>query len=87
MIFKFILRGVKPDLTFVLKVSNKTARSRLRKRKSKNRYDNFKQSFYNKAQNSFIKIAKNKKKLLCFDSSKNDNKLEKDILILQILKK
>ena len=79
-IHKFILRGVKPDLTFVLKVSNKTARSRLRKRKSKNRYDNFKQSFYNKAQNSFIKIAKNKKNYYVLDSSKNDNKLEKDIL-------
>ena len=79
-IHKFILRGVKPDLTFVLKVSNKTARSRLRKRKSKNRYDNFKQSFYNKAQNSFIKIAKNKKNYYVLDSSKNDNKLEKDVL-------
>jgi len=27
--------------------------------KSNNRYDNFKESFYRKAQNSFLKIAKN----------------------------
>ena len=61
-----ILGNLKPDLTFVLKVSAKSSRKRLSKRKSKNRYDNFPQSFYKKAQTSFIKIAKNKKKLFCF---------------------
>ena len=56
-----ILRGLKPDLTFVLKVSVKSSKKRLSKRKSKNRYDNFPQSFYDKAQKSFIKLARNKK--------------------------
>ena len=57
-IHKKILQGIKPDIVFILKVSQKSSRKRLNKRKSKNRYDNFAQSFYNKAQKSFIKIAK-----------------------------
>ena len=51
-----------------------------KKRKSKNRYDNFAQSFYTKAQNSFLKIAKNKKNYFVLESSANDNLLEKKIL-------
>ena len=31
---------------------------RLQKRRTRNRYDNFSQSFYTKVQNSFVKIAK-----------------------------
>ena len=78
-IHKFILDGVKPNITFVLKVSSKISHKRLQKRKSKNRYDNFAQSFYNKAQNSFLLIAKNKKNYFILDSSKNDSNLEKII--------
>ena len=62
-----ILGNLKPDLTFVLKVSAKSSRKRLSKRKSKNRYDNFPQSFYKKAQTSFLKIAKNKKNYFVLD--------------------
>ena len=75
-IHKKILQGIKPSVVFILKVSKETSKKRLRKRKNKNRYDNFAQSFYNKAQNSFIKIAKNKKNYFVLDSSKNDNSLE-----------
>tara|TARA_A100001015_G_scaffold104163_1_gene115588 strand:+ start:1225 stop:1872 length:648 start_codon:yes stop_codon:yes gene_type:complete len=71
-----ILRGIKPNIVFLLKVSNESSRKRLRKRKIKNRYDKFAQSFYNKAQNSFIKIAKNKKNYFILDSSSNDSFLE-----------
>ena len=78
-IHKFILNGVKPNITFVLKVSINSSQKRLNKRKSKNRYDNFSQSFYTKAQNSFLKIAKNKKNYYILDSSTNDNSLEKKI--------
>ena len=78
-IHKFILNGVKPNITFVLKVSINSSQKRLNKRKSKNRYDNFAQSFYTKAQNSFLKIAKNKKNYFILDSSTNDNSLEKKI--------
>jgi dTMP kinase len=78
-IHKFILDGVKPNITFVLKVSINSSRKRLNKRKSKNRYDNFAQSFYTRAQNSFLRIAKNKKNYYILDSSINDNSLEKKI--------
>ena len=78
-IHKKILSGIRPDLVFVLKVSQKISRIRLIKRKSKNRYDNFARSFYIKAQKSFIKIAKNKKNYFVLDSSNNDNSLEEKI--------
>ena len=78
-IHKYILNGVKPNLTFVLKVSSKTSRKRLLKRRTKNRYDNFSQSFYDKVQKSFLKLAKNKKNYFVLDSSKNDTSLEKEI--------
>ncbi len=78
-IHKFILQGIKPNLTFILKVSSKTSRSRLKKRKTKNRYDNFAQSFYTNAQKSFLKIAKNKKNYFVLDSSMNNTDLEKKI--------
>ena len=81
-IHKHILRGLKPNLTFVLKVSTKTSKKRLLKRKSKNRYDNFSQSFYTKAQKSFLKIAKNKKNYFILNSSNNDDKVEKEIFRL-----
>ena len=78
-IHKKILQGIRPDIVFVLKVSKNSSRKRLRKRKTKNRYDNFAQSFYNKAQNSFIKIAKNRRNYFILDSSTNDNSLEQKI--------
>ena len=76
---KFILKGIKPNITFILKVSPKASKLRLKKRKTKNRYDNFSQSFYTKAQKSFLKIAKNKKNYFVLDSSSNTNELEKKI--------
>ena len=77
-----ILRGVKPNIVFILKVSKSSSKIRLRKRKTKNRYDNFAQSFYNKAQKSFIKIAKNKKNYFILDSSANDKSLENKIYFI-----
>ena len=78
-IHKIILGNLKPNLVFILKVSKKSSMNRLKKRKSKNRYDNFPQSFYNKAQKSFLKLAKNKKNYFVLDSSLNNNSLEKKI--------
>ena len=76
---KYILDGLKPDITFILKVSASTANKRLKKRKTKNRYDNFVQSFYTKAQKSFLKIAKGRKNYFVLDSSYNNDFLEKKI--------
>tara|TARA_B100000989_G_C19497724_1_gene452827 strand:+ start:22 stop:669 length:648 start_codon:yes stop_codon:yes gene_type:complete len=78
-IHKKILYGIKPNIVFILRVSQESSRKRLKKRKNKNRYDNFSKSFYANAQKSFIKIAKNKKNYYLLDSSLNDNKLEKKI--------
>ena len=78
-IHKKILFGVKPDIVFILKVSQKISKKRLKKRKTKNRYDNFTQSFYDKAQRSFLKIARKKRNYFILDSSSNDNTLEKKI--------
>jgi len=84
-IHKYILNGIKPNITFILKVSSNSSRKRLLKRKFKNRYDNFAQSFYTKAQKSFLKIAKNKKNYFVLDSSDDNTYLEK--LIFKIVKK
>ena len=65
-IHKHILGGLKPDLTFVLKVKISKALMRLKKRKKKNRYDKFSQNFYKTAQNAFIKIAKKTQKDILF---------------------
>ena len=78
-IHRYILQGIKPHLTFILKVSPKSSRDRLKKRKTSNRYDNFAQSFYTKAQKSFLKIAKNKKNYFVLDSSYNNINLENKI--------
>jgi dTMP kinase len=78
-IHKFILQGIKSNITFILKVSSKSSKLRLKKRKTKNRYDNFSQSFYTKAQKSFLKISKNKKNYFVLDSSLNNADLEKKI--------
>ena len=78
-IHSFILQGVKPNITFILKVSAKASKLRLKKRKTKNRYDNFAQSFYTKAQKSFLNISKNKKNYFVLESSLNDTSLEKKI--------
>ena len=78
-IHKKILRGVKPDMTFILKTSMTSSTRRLKKRKLKNRYDKFKRSFYISAQKAFLSQAKNKKDYFVLDSSKDDTTLEKII--------
>ena len=79
-IHKHILKGIKPNVTFILKVNINKALSRLNKRKNKNRYDKFSKSFYIKAQNAFINIAKkNTKNYYIFDNSNDDKIIEKKI--------
>jgi len=76
-----ILGGIKPDLTFILKVNISKAFERLKKRKITNRYDRFSKNFYLSAQKAFIKISKkNKKRCVVLDNSKDSNLLEHTIL-------
>ena len=86
-VHKIILKNIKPDITFVLKVSLSKAFKRKKKRKKKNRYDKFSKSFYSKAQRAFIRIAKkNRKKYYILDNSNDDKGLEKVILNIVLSK-
>ena len=84
----YIVGKMKPDLTIVLKAKINIIKSRIKKRKTKNRLDKLKINFYKKAQNAFIKLSKIKKNYYLFDSSPNDAYLEKKIanLIFRKLK-
>tara|TARA_Y100001958_G_C21236477_1_gene563009 strand:- start:1219 stop:1866 length:648 start_codon:yes stop_codon:yes gene_type:complete len=88
-IHRYILSGVKPNLTFLLKVSSKSSGKRLKKRRTKNRYDNFSKNFYNNVQRSFLKIASNKKNYYILDNSKDNNLIEEKIfnILSKYLKK
>ena len=59
---KFLLKDIRVNFTFLNLVNKKNLFSRLKKRKSLNRYDKFDMSFYNKVQNGFIKISNTNKK-------------------------
>ena len=79
-IHKHILRKIKPDLTFILRVNINKAMKRIKKRKTKNRYDKFSKNFYIKVQNSFLKIAKkNKTRYFVIDNSLDSPNIEKII--------
>ena len=75
-----ILGKLKPDITFIFKLNINKALRRVKKRKSKNRYDKFPKKFYEKVQKSFIKIANsNKKRYIVLDTSKDTKEIEKKI--------
>ena len=79
-IHKHILKGLRPDLTFILIIKISKAMERLKKRKNKNRYDKFSKNFYEKVQKAFIKIAKtNTKRYIILDNSKDSPEVEKII--------
>jgi|TARA_B110000881_G_C18325728_1_gene389057 dTMP kinase len=82
----YILKGLKPNLTIVLKSNFEIISSRINKRKKLNKFDKLKVNFYKKAQNAYINKAKNNKNYYVFDSSKNTAELEKELLKLVIKK-
>ena len=78
---KHLLKKIVIDFTFLNKVNTKNMIKRLKKRKSLNRYDKFKNDFYKKVQKGFLKLArKNRKKYLVIDSNKN--KAQNETLII-----
>ncbi len=80
---KFILNKINPSFTFLNIVNMKNLKLRLKRRLNKNRYDNFNVKFYNRVQNGYIKLSRNKKKYLIIDSNKNINE-NKNIIINKI---
>ena len=89
-IHKYILKGLKPDLTFILKVNISKALLRLKNRRKKNRYDKFSKNFYSRVQKAFMNISKrNKKRYFVVDNTIDSNKTEKIILnkFIEVLNK
>ena len=83
---KHLLKNIKIDFTFLNIVNKKNMIKRLKLRKSLNRYDKFNNSFYQKVQNGFIKLAKkNKKKYLIINSNLDITK-NKSLIIKKISK-
>tara|TARA_Y100000590_G_scaffold166758_2_gene190967 strand:- start:393 stop:1040 length:648 start_codon:yes stop_codon:yes gene_type:complete len=79
-VHKFVLKNIKPNLTFLLTVNISKAMNRINKRKSKNRYDKFSKKFYSKVQKSFIKIAKlNKQRTVIYDNTKDTKDISEKI--------
>ena len=77
-VHKKILKNIKPNLTYILKLNIEKAFQRIKKRKNINRYDKFPQKFYQKVQRAFIKIAKtNKQKYVVLNTSEDTLETEK----------
>jgi dTMP kinase len=83
LINSYLLKKFKPDFTFLNIVNSKNMINRLGSRKNLNRYDKFKNSFYRKVQNGFLKIAEKRKYYQIIDSNL-DIEINKRIIIKKI---
>ncbi len=83
---KFLLKNIKPDFTFLNIVNKKNLFLRLKKRKSLNRYDQFKFTFYKKVQNGFLKLANLNKRSYQIIDSNIDIKKNENLIINRINK-
>jgi dTMP kinase len=78
---KYLLKNIRVSFTFLNIVNQKNLQKRLKQRKSLNRYDKFKMSFYNKVQKGFLNLSKKQKnKYQLVNSNLNINNNEKLIL-------
>ena len=77
---KYLLGNIKPSFTFLNIVDKKNMLTRLRLRKKLNRYDKFNANFYNKVQNGFLKLARNKKNYKIINSNLDIIENEKKII-------
>ncbi len=80
IINQYLLKKFKIDFTFLNIVNKKNMNIRLNDRKKLNRYDKFKNKFYSKVQNGFIKISKNKRNYMIINSNKSIKLNEKKII-------
>ena len=64
-----ILKSFKVDFTFLSIVNINNMQKRLKQRKKLNRYDTFKEKFYKRVQNGFLRISKNKKRYKIINSN------------------
>ena len=78
---KYLLKNIRVSFTFLNIVNQKNLQKRLKQRKSLNRYDKFKMSFYNKVQKGFLNLSKKQKnKYQLINSNLDINNNEKLIL-------
>jgi dTMP kinase len=84
LINKFLLKNINVNYTFLNIVNKKNLFTRLKKRKSLNRYDKFNMSFYNKVQNGFLKLANSNKKSYKIINSNLDIKVNEGLIIKKI---
>ena len=82
----YLLKDFKVDYTFLNTVNKKNMISRLKLRKSLNRYDKFDNKFYVNVQKGFLKLAsKNKRKFKIIDSNLDINYNQDEVI--QTIKK
>jgi dTMP kinase len=78
---KYLLKNIKVGFTFLNIVNQKNLQKRLKQRRSLNRYDKFKMSFYNNVQKGFIHLSQQQKnKYQLINSSLEIDKNEKLII-------
>ena len=83
LINRFVLKDFKVDYTFLNVVNKKNMIKRLKVRKSLNRYDKFRNNFYQKVQKGFLKLAKqNNKKYKIINSNLDIDYNKKEIISL-----
>ena len=83
---KYLLKKIKVNFTFLNIVNEKNLKKRMLKRKRLNRYDKFKNVFYKKVQNGFIRQAKLKSNQYLIVNSNIDIEDNKRIIINKINK-
>ena len=83
-----LLNNIKADLVFLNIINMNNLKKRLKLRRNKNRYDNFKINFYNKVQKGFLSIAKNKPSYIIVNSNKVLEENKKKVLdkIIKLIK-
>ncbi len=82
----YLVKNFKVDFTFLNIVNKNNMKKRLHQRKKLNRYDKFKDNFYKKVQNGFLKIANKKKNSYQIIDSNLSIKSNKKIIINKINK-
>ena len=80
----FILKSFKIDFTFLNIVNKANMHKRLKLRKSLNRYDKFKSTFYDKVQKGYLKIAKKNVKKYQIINSNLDIETNKILIVNKI---
>jgi len=81
---KFLLKNIKVSFTFLNIVNKKNLQKRLKKRKTLNRYDKFKISFYNRVQKGFINLSKEQKNKYQLINSNLEIKKNEKLLLSKI---